>query len=96
VVSTPQKLVEMIVGKAVKMCSMMDKKVLALVENMSYFKCPDCGKDLSVFGESRASEIASQFAIPKVARLPIDPEFASRIDLGMAEYVELEELSDLI
>jgi Mrp family chromosome partitioning ATPase len=96
IVATPQKLVEMIVGKAVKMCSLMNKKVVALVENMSYLKCPDCGKQLSVFGKSHAKELAEKFSIPNVATLPIDPDYAARIDAGLAEHIELEELSDIV
>jgi len=91
IVSTPQELVEMIVGKAVKMAQMMKKPILGLVENMSYLKCPDCGKEISVFGASRADELAKRFAIPRVARLPIDPSFAKAIDGGAAEFLELPE-----
>lgn len=90
VVSTPQDLVEMIVSKSVKMAGMMKKKVLGLVENMSYLKCPDCGKEMSVFGESKAEALAKKFDIPEFFRMPINPEFAKTIDVGAAETLEID------
>jgi len=89
VVSSPQELVEMIVSKSVKMAKMMDKPVVGLVENMSYLKCPDCGKEIAVFGESKAAAIAEKFGIPSVVRLPVDPSFAASVDAGAAELVEI-------
>ena len=89
VVSSPQELVEMIVSKSVKMAKMMEKPVVGLVENMSYLKCPDCGKEIPVFGESKAEAIAKKFEIPEVVRLPVDPSFAASIDAGAAELIEL-------
>ena len=91
VVTTPQDLVEMIVAKSVKMAKLMDKKVLGLVENLSYLKCPDCGKEIAVFGASKADELAKKFDIPETLRLPIDPSFAAAIDAGAAETIELPE-----
>ena len=82
----------MIVSKSVKMAKMMDKSVLGLVENMSYLKCPDCGKEIAVFGESKAASIAEKFNIPEVVRLPIDPSFAASIDAGAAELIEIPDL----
>jgi len=96
IVTSPQKLVELIVGKSVKMAQMMEKKVLGLVENMSYFECPDCGKRHDVFGESRADEMAERFAIPDVLRLPIDPSFAQAIDAGEAESLALPEIDAFV
>jgi len=93
IVSTPQKLVEMIVSKSVKMAAMLKKPVLALVENMSYLKCPDCGREVPVFGESKAESLARKFGIPKCVRLPINPDFAAAIDGGAAEHLELPELA---
>lgn len=90
VVSTPQDLVEMIVSKSVKMAGMMKKKVLGLVENMSYLKCSDCGKEISVFGESKAEALAKKFDIPEFFRMPINPEFAKTIDVGAAETLEID------
>jgi len=95
VVSTPQELVEMIVSKAVRMAEMLKKPVLALVENMSYLKCPDCGKEISVFGGTKAESLAKRFGIPKFARLPIDPNYSASIDAGAAEHLELPELEAL-
>ncbi len=91
VVTTPQDLVEMIVAKSVKMAKLMDKKVLGLVENLSYLKCPDCGREIAVFGASKADELAKKFDIPETLRLPIDPSFAAAIDAGAAETIELPE-----
>ena len=96
VVSSPQRLVELIVGKSVKMANMMDKKVLGLVENLSYFQCPGCGERHEVFGESRASEMAVRFGIENVLRLPIDPNFARAIDAGAAESVVLPEIDGFL
>ena len=92
VVSSPQDLVEMIVSKSVRMAGMMKKPVVGLVENMSCLKCPCCGKTISVFGESRADELAKRFSIPRVVRLPIDPSFAAAVDAGAAETIEVPEL----
>ena len=91
IVTSPQDLVEMIVSKSVKMAQMMKKPVVGLVENMSYLKCPDCGKEIAVFGESKAESLAKKFAIPETVRLPIDSSFASAIDFGAAEPIEIPE-----
>ena len=85
VVASPQELVSMIVGKAVKMANMMNVPVLGLVENMSYLECPDCKKQINVFGESRIEETAKQYGIDVVAKLPINPEFAKLSDNGQIE-----------
>ena len=95
VVASPQELVGMIVEKAVNMASMMDKRVLGLVENMSYFVCPDCGGKHSVFGESHIDEIAARFGIGHVAKLPIDPGYAAACDAGKIEALEVPELREL-
>ena len=91
IVSSPQDLVEMIVSKSVKMAGMMHRPVIGLVENMSYFKCPDCGKVVNVFGESRADELAKRFSIPQTVRLPIDPSFSAAIDAGAAETIDIPD-----
>jgi Mrp family chromosome partitioning ATPase len=85
VVASPQELVGMIVEKAVRMADMMKIPILGLVENMSYMICPDCGKKLMPFGESRADDIAKRHGIPSVARLPIDVKLAAACDKGMIE-----------
>ena len=94
IVTSPQDLVELIVSKSVKMAGMMKKPVVGLVENMSYLKCPDCGKEIAVFGESKAEALAKRFSIPATVRLPIDPSFASAIDAGAAETVEIPAFDD--
>lgn len=88
VVTSPQELVSMIVGKAVKMASMMNVPIIGLVENMSYFSCPDCGKQHKVFGESHIDETAEKFGLKVIAKLPIDPECAKLVDIGCIELVE--------
>ena len=85
VVASPQELVSMIVEKAVKMAEMMKIPVLGLVENMSYFVCPDCGKRHSVFGDSKIDETAARYGTQVIAKLPIDPELAAAADEGKAE-----------
>ncbi len=85
IVASPQELVGMIVEKAVNMAKMMDVPVLALVENMSYITCPDCGKEIHVFGESHIDEIAQKHGVKTVARMPIDPALAAACDAGTIE-----------
>lgn len=85
IVASPQELVGMIVEKAVNMAQMMHIPVLALVENMSYITCPDCGKEIRVFGESHIDEIAEKYGVQTVTRLPIDPKLAAGCDAGMIE-----------
>ncbi len=92
VVTSPQDLVGMIVEKAVKMAGMMDIPVLAIVENMSSFKCPDCGKVHHLFGESHIREIAEKYCIPVTANIPIDPIIAQKCDSGEIESCEAEWL----
>ena len=82
VVASPQELVSMIVAKAVNMANMMNVPVLGIVENMSFFKCPDCGKELKIFGESHIDEVAGQNGIDLIAKLPIDPAIAKACDEG--------------
>ena len=85
IVASPQELVGMIVEKAVNMAKMMDVPVLALVENMSYITCPDCGKEIHVFGESHIDEIAKKHGVETVASMPIDPALAAACDAGTIE-----------
>ncbi len=95
VVTSPQELVEMIVGKAVKMAEMMNIPILGIVENMSYFECPDCGKKHSVFGESRIDALAEKYGIDTVSKLPINPKLAQSCDRGMIELFEGDWLSNM-
>ena len=96
IVTSPQDLVSMIVSKAVKMANMMHKPVLGLVENYSYLQCPDCGKKISVFGKSHVDEVAAEFGLPVLARLPIDPAVAEAFDAGLMETVSTEHLADAV
>ena len=85
IVTSPQELVSMIVAKAVNMAKKMDIPILGLVENMSYLECPDCGKKISVFGESHIEETADEYEIPVLAKIPIDPSIASKVDEGLVD-----------
>ncbi|MBQ4353865.1 MAG: P-loop NTPase [Clostridia bacterium] len=99
IVTTPQDLVSMIVGKAVNMAALMNIPVVGLIENMSYVKCPDCGKELHVFGESKAEAVCDQYGIPFIGRMPIDAKLASLIDHGVIELMEndyLESAADAV
>ena len=78
----------MIVSKAVNMAKMMDIPVIGLVENMSYYECPECGRRAEIFGPSRAAELAKEFGIPHSVRLPIRPDIAKAVDEGMVEHVD--------
>lgn len=82
IVTSPQELVSMIVGKAVKMARLMNVPVLGIVENMSYFQCPDCGKTHRIYGESRIDEIAKEYGIDAVAEIPINPKLAAACRQG--------------
>ena len=100
VVTTPQDLVKMVVEKAVNMARMMNVPVLGLVENMSYLSCPDCGKEIEVFGHSKAKTLAAEYGIPAVARMPLDARIAMLADEGRIEDYEntqaLEEIFEQI
>lgn len=88
VVTSPQELVSMIVSKAVKMAEMMGIPIIGLVENMSYFSCPDCGKQHKIYGESHIEDIAKKNNINLIAKLPMDPKLAQACDQGMIEDYE--------
>ncbi len=96
IVTTPQDLVGMIVAKAVKMAELMNVPVLGIVENMSYFKCPDCGKEYSIFGDSKVEQEAREFGIEHFVRLPIDPVVAAMVDAGEVEHVSGENIAPLV
>lgn len=95
-VSTPQELVGMIVEKAVNMARTMNLPLTALVENMSYFTCPDCGKQHEIFGKSQVEETARRFAIPATARLPLNPSISAAADRGGIEGLHLAELAPVL
>lgn len=96
VVTTPQDLVSMIVGKAVKMAELMNIPVLGIVENMSYVKCPDCDKHISVFGESHVDQVASEYGLLVLGQLPIEPGLAAAVDAGQIEDYSYEYLDDAV
>ena len=85
VVTSPQELVGMIVGKAVNMAKLMNVPMLGVVENMSYVICPDCGKHINVFGDSHVEQYAAEYGLPVLAKMPIDPQLAQLADAGMLE-----------
>ena len=95
VVASPQELVSMIVEKAIKMADMMNIPVLGLVENMSYFSCPDCGKEIKVFGESKIEEVAKANNLELLGRIPIEPKLAAACDAGTIELFEGDWLNKL-
>ncbi|MBR5278134.1 MAG: P-loop NTPase, partial [Clostridia bacterium] len=85
IVTSPQDLVSMIVGKAVRMAELMNIPILGLVENYSYFECPNCNEKHYIYGESKVDSVAAAHGIKKVAKLPIDPTVAAACDAGMIE-----------
>ena len=99
IVTSPQELVSMIVEKAVNMAKLMDIPVLGLIENFSYILCPDCGKQIPLFGESHVEEVAEHFGLPILGKLPLDPRLASARDKGMIELAitdPVEHAADVI
>ncbi|MBR1971754.1 MAG: Mrp/NBP35 family ATP-binding protein [Clostridia bacterium] len=96
VVSAPQGLVSMIVEKAVNMAKLMDVKLGGIVENMSYFKCDNCGEKHYIFGKSDIDSIAKEFGIENVVKVPINPDFANNVDQGLIETLDFEELDDFV
>ena len=99
IVTSPQELVGMIVSKAVEMAKMMNVPVLGLIENMSYVKCPDCGREIHVFGESHIDEVAAKYALKVLGKLPMEPKLAAACDKGAIELFEggwLDATADLI
>jgi Mrp family chromosome partitioning ATPase len=85
VVASPQELVSMIVQKAVRMAEMMNIPILGLVENMSYYKCPDCGKEHKIFGDSHIDDVAKEYGTRVLAKIPMDQELAKSVDTGTVE-----------
>lgn len=96
IVSTPQDLVKMIVNKAYNMAEMMNVPVLGLIENMSYFMCPNCNEKHSIFGKSQIDETAAELNLPVLAKLPLNPDNARLVDEGRVEDIEAKELDDFI
>ena len=99
IVTSPQELVSMIVEKAVNMAKLMNIPVLGIVENLSYYECPECHSRHFLFGESRLEEVAAQYGIPVIARIPIEPKLSAATDKGAIELFEgdwLDGLTDAI
>ena len=92
IVTTPQDLVSMIVGKAVNMAALMNIPVIGLFENMSYVKCPDCGREMHVFGKSKADEVCREYGINFIGRMPIDEKLSALVDRGVIELMENDYL----
>ena len=95
IVTSPQDLVGMIVEKAVNMAKLMNVPVFGIVENMSFYRCPDCGKIHEIFGASKVEEFAEAFGIDHVAKLPIDPVVATMVDAGEVESIDGKYISDM-
>ena len=95
IVTTPQDLVKMVVEKAVNMANMMNIPVLGLVENMSWLSCPDCGRKIEIFGQSKAAAIAKEYGIPAIAKMPLDSRIAEYADSGRIEDYETEDLKEI-
>ncbi len=96
IVTSPQELVSMIVSKAVKMATKMNIPIMGIIENMSYLKCPDCGKEIKMFGESHIEKVAKDHGIPVLGKLPIDPAIASACDRGMVEEFQGDWLDNTV
>lgn len=94
IVTSPQDLVSMIVSKAVNMAKMMNIPILGIVENMSYFMCSECGKKHYIYGESKIEKIAEEYGTKVLAKLPIDPDFATAVDKGAVEMFEGDYMAD--
>ena len=94
IVSSPQQLVRVIVEKAVNMANMMNVPILGLIENMSYVKCPDCNREIRIFGESNIQKIADDFGLKVLARLPMEQKISVSVDNGEIENLDLEELTE--
>ena len=97
IVTTPQSLVQMVVGKAQKMADMLNVPILGFVENMSSVKCPDCGKTIPLFGDGKALEqAAAELGLPVLAKLPMDANVAALCDAGEIERVVIDELTPAV
>ena len=92
IVTSPQDLVSLIVTKAIKMANMMNIKVLGVIENMSYLRCPDCGKEIKLFGESHLEEFAKNVGFNVLTKLPLVSENTTLVDKGQVEKVSLDEI----
>lgn len=96
IVTSPQELVSMIVGKAVKMAQMMDIPILGIIENMSYVECPNCGERIEIFGKSHVDEVAKQYNIPILGHIPMTPKISAASDAGTVEDLENDWFTDAV
>ena len=96
IVTSPQDLVSLIVRKAYNMAKMMDIPVLGLIENMSYYVCPNCNEKINIFGKSKIDETAAELGVPVLAKLPINPEINALVDEGRISEIEANELDDFV
>ena len=96
IVTSPQELVSMIVEKAVKMAQLMNVPVIGIVENMSYFTCPDCGKNHKIFGDGHVSEVAAKYEIGTISEIPINQKIAAACDKGMIELFDGDWLDNMV
>lgn len=96
IVTSPQELVSMIVAKAANMATMVNLPILGIVENMSYFECPDCGSQHKIFGESRIEKLAKKYGIDAIARIPLDSELAANSDQGTIEKINPTWLDEIV
>ena len=95
IVTSPQDLVSMIVEKAVNMANLLNIPVFGIVENMSYFKCPDCGKEHHIFGDSKVEQVAERYGITRVAKMPIDSAYATMVDAGEVDHIPADFLAPI-
>ncbi|HOG60810.1 MAG TPA: P-loop NTPase, partial [Flexilinea sp.] len=96
IVTSPQDLVSMVVSKAIKMAEMMNIPILGLIENLSYFKCPDNGKEYKIFGDSHIEQIAENYGIDILAKVPVDPAISEACDRGAIETLEEDWLEPAV
>lgn len=95
-VSSPSKLVSMVVAKTINMANTVNSKIYGLVENMAYVKCPDCGKEIKIYNDDDINNIASKYNLEVLAKLPIDPSIANKADNGLMDEYDGNYLNDLI
>ena len=96
IVTSPQELVQLIVKKAIHMAEMMDIPVLGLVENYSFMKCPDCGKEIKLFGDSKIDEVAAGISVPVLGKMPLNPEYARLADEGQFHQIKNPYLKNAV
>ena len=96
IITTPQDLVTLIVKKAVNMAKLMNIPIIGIIENMSYFECPDCGKKHNIFGESKLQSVAEEMGIPVLGRLPINPKNAALVDKGAIELCKEPQIIEIV